>query len=806
MGRITVSLILLYLGLWDVICTELSPLDDYILHHEALNYDTTRLKNLHTRRERSVDDDVRLQFTAYGRTFRLKLRADNSVFKHDHELEFGGEISRGNINLAYRGEVLDSPRSSVYGTIINGIFRGEIHEPGTPTFHIEPSDRFFEGIPPYHSVIYSEEHLQTDPYRHLRGNYTQFGSACGYRTHGNKEDFQKSSAQFDSHTSEDHIKEEVLHRYRRATVNGQLLGTTESPNTCYLELQSDPFLWQYMKKSRASGGLGLDTQQAKDEIMSLFVSHVNSLNEIFRETRFNTFDNQTWYRGITFIVQRSQVMIWEDECSNVTIPNKFCSATYDVNTLLYQSSLIDHSAFCLSYLFTYRDFQRGTLGLAWVGKPSSGLTGGICEPYRDSLESNNKKVKKSLNTGVVSLLNYGKRVPVRVSQLTFAHEVGHSFGAEHDATEQCAPFKTNRPDASNGNYIMFSSANPGNMVNNNKFSPCSRDYIAKVIKVVVNNLENKRNCFKPSDVAYCGNTIVEEGEECDCGFEADCNDDCCTGRSESGTGGCTLKTDSSGRKYQCSPSQGRCCTKSCTFVPRDSHQLCSPEEECARAAYCNGTAGSCPAPVLAQDNQFCDDNSHVCEKGQCIGSICKRIGWEECFLTGDWKTQSEEMCYVSCKDPNSGNCVSSNNATWVERYPAYKQLLQDVGNGTVKAVQLPPGSPCRNYDGYCDVFYKCRQIDTEGALKRLLKFFGASGLAEIEQWIQQYWWAVLLMCVGLIAFMAVFIKVCSYSTPTYPPGRKPRRQQKEIRDVNPLHDANYARRRNPQIFHTSSEC
>lgn len=48
------------------------------------------------------------------------------------------------------------------------------------------------------------------------------------------------------------------------------------------------------------------------------------------------------------------------------------------------------------------------------------------------------------------------------------------------------------------------------------------------------------------------------------------------------------------------------------------------------------------------------------------------------------------------------------------------------------------GSPCRNYEGYCDVFYKCRQIDTEGALKRLLKFFDASSLAEIEQWMQVF--------------------------------------------------------------------
>ena len=51
--------------------------------------------------------------------------------------------------------------------------------------------------------------------------------------------------------------------------------------------------------------------------------------------------------------------------------------------------------------------------------------GGVCEQNRE-IEGK----RKSLNTGIVTLQNAGYPVSSKVSEITFAHELGHNFGAE----------------------------------------------------------------------------------------------------------------------------------------------------------------------------------------------------------------------------------------------------------------------------------------------------------------------------------------------------------------------------------------
>ena len=105
---------------------------------------------------------------------------------------------------------------------------------------------------------------------------------------------------------------------------------------------------------------------------------------------------------------------------------------------LVKWSEIDHSAYCLALLFTYRDFSDGALGLAWVAEPDLETPGGICSK-KVLLEETNEAL--SFNTAVVTLLNYGVRLPRKASVITVMHELGHSFGSEvsipHEAKWFC---------------------------------------------------------------------------------------------------------------------------------------------------------------------------------------------------------------------------------------------------------------------------------------------------------------------------------------------------------------------------------
>ena len=140
-------------------------------------------------------------------------------------------------------------------------------------------------------------------------------------------------------------------------------------------------------------------------------------SEIFRNTDFNGDGNRD---NIQFGVQQLLVDT-TPPASGTTFANEFLG----VEAFLNAHSMADYSDYCLAYRFTHRDFEAGVVGLAYVAaQPPSNNAGGICEDARTIAG----KVQ-TLNTGIVTSLNYGRRIPSSLLALTFAHECGHNFGS-----------------------------------------------------------------------------------------------------------------------------------------------------------------------------------------------------------------------------------------------------------------------------------------------------------------------------------------------------------------------------------------
>ncbi|XP_055600262.1 disintegrin and metalloproteinase domain-containing protein 10 isoform X2 [Uranotaenia lowii] len=564
------------------------------------------------------------------------------------------------------------------------------------------------------------------------------------------------------HPDDGHWHRTAHERVRRATRPKE-----ENKNTCSLYIQTDPLIWRYIRDSIADHDRGRKSEideKTREEILSLIAHHVTAVNYIYRNTKF---DGRIEHRNIRFEVQR--IKIDDDSACNENYngeSNPFCMENIDVSNFLNLHSLGNHEIFCLAYVFTYRDFTGGTLGLAWVAS-ASGASGGICEKYKtytETVAGLYQSTKRSLNTGIITFVNYNSRVPPKVSQLTLAHEIGHNFGSPHDYPAEC------RPGGINGHYIMFASATSGDRPNNSKFSTCSVRNISNVLDAIEDN--KKRNCFQASEGAFCGNKIVEIGEECDCGFnDEECADKCCYPRviSEVDLGvnqtakGCTRRA-----RTQCSPSQGPCCdNNSCKFVSSYSNVTCKEQTECSWSSTCNGTTAECPEPKPRDDKTKCNNGTQLCIKGDCSGSICLLWNMAECFLTSNIipNIDKRKLCELACQNGNDTSTCRSTSEF------AHLYGLPDGG------ISLRPGSPCDNFQGYCDVFLKCRAVDAEGPLVRLKNLlFNKQTLQTVAQWVTENWYMVCLMGILFVIFMGMFIKCCAVHTPSSNPKKPPARR------------------------------
>ena len=144
-------------------------------------------------------------------------------------------------------------------------------------------------------------------------------------------------------------------------------------------------------------------EQRTIQAMAYLSNAVGAVNGIYESTIF--YGNGPGGDGIGFEIAGIDILTQDT--------GFFTDPFLGVQSFLGAHSHETFDAYCASYRFTYRDFNGGVLGLAYVAQP--GANGGICS--------------RTLNTGVVTLINFGQRVPDLVVHLTFAHELGHNFGS-----------------------------------------------------------------------------------------------------------------------------------------------------------------------------------------------------------------------------------------------------------------------------------------------------------------------------------------------------------------------------------------
>jgi disintegrin and metalloproteinase domain-containing protein 10 len=184
-------------------------------------------------------------------------------------------------------------------------------------------------------------------------------------------------------------------------------------------------------------------------------------------------------------------------------------------------------------------------------------------------------------------------------------------------------------------------------------------------------------------------------------------------------------------------------------------------DDCTEDAFCNGRNATCPSPDPKPDNVTeCNQGTQVCQQGECKDSICVKFGLVSCFLTSDTVSNKRQLCELACQNPGKNNtCMSTAELA--------KSGRLNISN---EGLSLRPGSPCDNFQGYCDVFLKCRKVDAEGPLVRLKNLlFNPETLLTIVQLVTEYWWAVLLMGIAFVIFMAICIKCFSIHTPSSNP-------------------------------------
>ncbi|XP_063886954.1 uncharacterized protein LOC135114799 [Scylla paramamosain] len=218
-----------------------------------------------------------------------------------------------------------------------------------------------------------------------------------------------------------------------------------------------------------------------------------------------------------------------------------------------------------------------------------------------------------------------------VTGVALAHQLGHSLGMEDDSEDPDNACRCDAPTCVMSRQFRNGSS-PGLA-----WSACSRQSFDSALETLaLSCLSNAPT--RMHRTSSCGDGVVDDGEQCDCGPAEFCDNPCCVADT------CRLMPHAS-----CA--SGSCCDLQ-TCTPKAPGTVCrAAVTECDLPEFCSGHSEYCPRDVTRPDGEACNEGH--CFRGEC-GSRegqCKRV-W------GDSASAAPSECYsaLNVRGSSGGNC------------------------------------------------------------------------------------------------------------------------------------------------------
>ncbi|XP_077161878.1 disintegrin and metalloproteinase domain-containing protein 2-like isoform X2 [Paroedura picta] len=195
---------------------------------------------------------------------------------------------------------------------------------------------------------------------------------------------------------------------------------------------------------------------------------------------------------------------------------------------------------------------------------------------------------------------YQKSVNLEIFSVIVAQLLGLSMGMNYDDNMNCK--------CPGSICIMNSEAVHSNGVK--AFSSCSIEDFQYFIKLkgghCLSNRPHLQKHYKKRSAkssSFCGNRIIEAGENCDCGSPQECRKSKCCTRNCKFQAGAVCSTEP--------------CCRNCKYMPSNTICRKAIDRVCDFPEYCNGSSASCPSDVYVQNGYACGGNTGFCYAGAC---------------------------------------------------------------------------------------------------------------------------------------------------------------------------------------------